>query len=159
MRVNPTLSQKYVAVKVGDVTKLDYVFEGIVVNSKVDHFVPLLCSATSENPRVQLQPGTTRSEYTKTYNEQLRNIIEGYDIYEGNEQPIGFEYKRPTKQRTGTKSKKNHPDHPSAPRLVKEVPGMFPRGTDRGIFSNWIAAANVVKGGDNYQHAHCDQGR
>ena len=100
IRVKPTLTQTYVAVKVGDVTKLDYVFEGIAVNSKVDHFVPLLSSATTENPRVQLQPGTTtRSEYTKTYNEQLRNIIEGYDIYEDNEEPIGFEYKRPTKQR------------------------------------------------------------
>jgi hypothetical protein len=136
------------------------VFEGIAVNSKVDHFVPLLSSATTQNPRVQLQPGTTRLEYTKTYNEQLRNIIEGYDIYEDNEEPIGFEYKRPTKQlRPGIKSKKNLQDQPGAPRLVKEVPGIFPRGTERGKFTNWIAAANVVKGGDNYQHAHCDQGR
>ena len=127
IRVNPKLCQTYVAVKVGDATKLDYVFEGIVVNSKVDHFVPLLSSATSENPRVQLQPGTTRSEYTKLYTEQLRNIVEGYDIYEGDAEPIGFEYKRPTKQRAGTKLKKNHLDHAGAPRLIQEVQGMFSR--------------------------------
>jgi hypothetical protein len=45
------------------------------------------------------------------------------------------------------------------PRLLKHVPGIFPRGTDRGKFENWIAAANIVKGGDYFQHAHSDQGR
>ncbi len=78
---------------VGDPTKLDYVFEGIIRNSKVDHFVPMLSLATSDNPRVQLQPGTKRTEYTKIYNEQLRNIIEGYDVYEGQEEPLDFEDK------------------------------------------------------------------
>lgn len=134
-------------------------FEGIVLNSKVDHFVPLMSSETSDNPRVQLQPGTTRMEYTKTYNEQLRNIIEGYEIYEGHEEPIDFEYERPEKPRKGPKRNQGIPEVPVVPRLLKEVPGMFSRGTDRAKFSNWIAAANVVKGGENYQHPHCDQGR
>ena len=86
-------------VTIGDTTKLDYVFEGIIRNSKVDHFVPMMSPATSENPRVQLQPGTTRTEYTNMYNEQLRNIIEGYDVYEGQEEPLDFEHKRPEKTR------------------------------------------------------------
>jgi hypothetical protein len=140
------------SVTVGDPTKLDYVFEGIILNSKVDHFVPMLSLATSTNPRVQLQPGTTRTEYTKIYNEQLRNIIEGYDVYEGQEEPLNFEEKRPEKARKIPTKKRNCNE-------VKHVPGIFPRGSPRGKLDNWIAAANVVKGGDAYQHAHCDQGR
>ncbi len=131
-----TLHFLYYTVTIGDETKLDYVFEGIVLNSKVDHYVPMFSSNTSENPRVQLQADTTRWEYTNTYNEQLRNIIEGYDIYEGHEQRIDFKYKRPAKPRTRPTSKIGNQDGPVPPRLVKEVPGMFSRGTDRGKFSN-----------------------
>jgi hypothetical protein len=93
--MNPITPQtSLVVVAIGDINKLDYVFEGVVVNSKVDHFVPLIAGGNSENPRVQLQPGTTRTEYTKLYTEQLRNIIEGYDILEGQEEPISFEDKK-----------------------------------------------------------------
>jgi hypothetical protein len=146
-------------VTVGDETKLDYVFEGIIRNSKVDHFVPMMSPPTSENPRVQLQPGTTRSEYTKIYNEQLRNIIEGYNVYEGQEEPLDFEDKRPEKTRKPPKTKRNSTEFSLEPRLLKHVPGLFPKGSKRANFDNWVAAANIVKGGENYQHAHCDQGQ
>jgi len=145
-------------VTVGDPTKLDYVFEGIIRNSKVDHFVPMMSPHNSENPRVQLQPGTTRTEYTNMYYEQLRNIIEGYDVFEGQEEPLDFEHKRPEKTRKPPKPKKNSNEGAQEPRVLKHVPGIFPQRSARAIFANWIAAANVVKGGDNYQHAHCDQG-
>ena len=84
-------------------------FEGIIRNSKVDHFVPMLSPETSRNPRVQLQPGTTRTEYTKIYNEQLRNIIEGYNVYEGQEVPLDFEDKRAEKRANPPKPKKIPP--------------------------------------------------
>jgi hypothetical protein len=93
------------------------------------------------------------------YNEQLRNIIEGYDIYEGQEEPLHFEDKRPENKRKPPKNKRNTNEGVLPPRLLKHVPGIFQRGTDRAKFDNWVAAANVVKGGDNYQHAHSDQGR
>jgi hypothetical protein len=148
-------------VAIGDSTKLEYVFEGVVVNSKVDHFVPLISGANSENPRIQLQAGTTRTEYTKLYTEQLRNIIEGYDVLEGQEEPISFENitKKPEKTRKGPKPKQGTSEVNIIPRVVKQVQGMFPRNTDSGKFENWKASANIVKGGENYQHPHCDQGR
>jgi hypothetical protein len=145
-------------VKVGDPTKLDYVFEGIIRNSKVYHFVPMLNPATSDNPRVQLLPGTTRTEYTKIYNEHLLNIIEGYDVYEGQEEPLDFEDKIPEKTHKPPKTKRNSNEVTREPRLLKHVPGIFAHGSARGKLDNWVSAANVVKGGANYQHAHCDQG-
>ncbi len=145
-------------VTVGDTTKLDYVFEGIIRNSKVDHFVPMMSPATSENPRVQLKPGTTRTEYTNMYNEQLRNIIEGYNVYEGQEEPLDFEHTRPEKTQKPPKPKTTSNEIPLEPRLLKHVPGIFPQGSARANFANWVTASNVVKGGDSYQHAHCDQG-
>jgi hypothetical protein len=41
------------------------------------------------------------------YNDQLRNIIEGYDIYEGQEEPLHFEDKRPENKRKPPKNKRN----------------------------------------------------
>lgn len=107
-------------VTVGDTTKLDYVFEGIIRNSIVDHFVPMMSPATSENPRVQLKPGTTRTEYTNMYNEQLRNIIEGYNVYEGQEEPLDFEHTRPETTRKPPKTKKTSKEIPKA------CPGYLP---------------------------------
>ena len=159
--LRPTLSNPFPflsLVTVGDTTKLDFVFEGIIRNSKVDHSVPMMSPATSENPRVQLQPGTTRTEYTNMYNEQLRNIIEGYDVFEGQEEPLDFEHKRPEKTRKPPRTKKITNETPLEPRLLKHVQGIFPPGSARAKFTNWVTAANVVKGGDYYQHAHCDQG-
>jgi hypothetical protein len=125
----------------------------------MDHFVPMLSPSTSENPRVQLQAATTRTEYTKIYNEQPRNIIEGYDVCEGQEQPLDFEAKRPEKTRKPPNKNRKSNELPIQPRLLKHVEGIFPRGSERANLDNWIAAANVVKGDDNYQHAHCDQGK
>jgi hypothetical protein len=92
------------------------------------------------------------------YNEQLSNIIEGYDVYEGQEEPLDFEHKRPEKTRKPPKQKRPSNDGSQEPRLLKHVPGIFPQRSARANFANWVSAANVVKGGDIYQHAHCDQG-
>ncbi len=60
---------------------LDVVFEGVTMNSQLDHFVPHMGDGTAPNARLQLEPTATQKEYTKLYNEQLRNIIEGYHVY------------------------------------------------------------------------------
>ena len=70
---------------------LELVFEGITINSKVDHFTPSYCEPTDNNPRVQLAASTSGAEYTLLYQEQLRNIIEGYQVTAGQETPIDFE--------------------------------------------------------------------
>ena len=135
---------------------LDVVFEGVTLNSQVDHFVPHIMKGTTPNARLQLEPTATRKEYTKLYNEQLRNIIEGYHVYEGYESPIDFETH--TRSMSAKKAKKNGPkDIP--PRIIKTVPGLFPRKSQAGKFKNWIASANLIKGGVGYQHPHSDQGR
>jgi len=92
------------------------------------------------------------------YNEQLRNIIEGYDVYEGQEEPLDFEYKKPEKTRKPPKQKKTPNEDPPEPRLLHHVPGIFPQGSARANLAHWVSAANIVKGGENYQHAHSDQG-
>ena len=64
---------------------LEFVFEGITTNSKVDHFTPMFCQPTDNNPRVQLARSSSGAEYTQLYQEQLRNIIEGYKVTAGQE--------------------------------------------------------------------------
>jgi hypothetical protein len=138
------------------------VFEGVAVNSKVDHFVPKFCEATADNPRVQLGDAA-RAQYTSLYQEQLRNIIEGYDVYEGQAPPISFDAKiapKPLKKRKSQIAKEKAVTASAPiPQISRSVPGMFPRGTDRGTFTNWKANHNIIQGGEGYQHAHSDQGR
>ncbi len=62
-------------------------FEGITKNSLVDHVVPHF-DTESSNPRMQLESTTVRNEYSKKYEEQLRHIIEGYTIMEGEEDSL-----------------------------------------------------------------------
>ncbi len=94
------------------------------MNSQVDHFVPHMGSGTAPNARLQLEPTATRKEYTKLYNEQLSNIIEGYHVYEGNEVPIDFDTH--TRSVSAKKGKKGGAKD-IAPRIIKTVPGLFPR--------------------------------
>jgi len=51
------------------------VFEGVRVNSKVDHYAPHFCDAESANPRIQMAAHGVGATYTVQYQEQLRNII------------------------------------------------------------------------------------
>jgi hypothetical protein len=67
---------------------LEYVLEGVTKNAFVDHVVPHYDKETPW-PRLQLDP-ENRAEYYSLYEGQLRDIIEGYDIYEGEEDPISF---------------------------------------------------------------------
>ncbi len=71
------------------------VFEGVTVNSKVDHYVPHFSDAESANPRVQMAAHGVGATYTVQHQEQLRNIIEGYDVCIGDEEPIPFDHKTP----------------------------------------------------------------
>jgi hypothetical protein len=135
------------------------VFEGIVVNSKLDHYVPHFSAAASDNPRVQMAAHSIEAAYTTQYQEQLRNIIEGYDVYVGDEEAVKFDHKA-AKTKAGQKRKTNNSaGDSSTPELLRRVPGVFPKGTDRESFCNWKAAHNTIKGGEGYQHAHSDQGR
>ncbi len=49
-----TLFMPYNAVQIADAA-LEVVFEGVRVNSKVDHFVPHFSDAAADNPRVQIR--------------------------------------------------------------------------------------------------------
>ena len=140
---------------------LEFVFEGITINSKVDHFTPLYSAATDDNPRVQLAQHSSGAEYTTLYQEQLRNIIEGYQVTAGQEAPIDFEStsKKPAKPRATGKKKFGSSEAVPPPQVTRTVEGMFPAGSPRGTFSNWTAAHNTLKGGEGFQHAHSDQGR
>ncbi len=124
--------------------------------------MPKFCEANADNPRVQLGDAA-RAEYTLLYQEQLRNIIEGYDVYEGQAPPISFDAKiasKPLKKRKSQTAKgRAATAFAPIPQILRSVPGMFHRGTDRGTFKNWKANQNIIKGGEGYQHAHSDQGR
>ena len=58
---------------------LEVVFEGVNKNSCLDHLVPHF-DHEAANPRLQLEPTNVRPKYTALYEEQLRNVIEGYDV-------------------------------------------------------------------------------
>jgi len=128
------------------------VFEGVVNNSIVDHVVPHFDEDTP-NPRVQLKADTTREEYSKLYEEQMRNIIEGYDIYHGDDEAIPF-----TATVAGrTKGRPQNKNMSAAPPVVlRHVDGLFPTGSSAAQFQNWKAKQTILKGGDKYQHPHCD---
>ncbi len=89
---------------------MEYVFEGVTHNSLVDHVVPHY-DQESVNPRLQLRTDepNVRAEYSNLYEEQLRNIIEGYEVVPGEDEPIAWtstieerkNIKRVHKNRTG----------------------------------------------------------
>ncbi len=79
------------------------------------------------------------------YEGQLRDIIEGYDVYKGEEDPISF-------NSTIAATKKLS----SSPAVMKHVPGLFPTDSETSKFANWKATHTVLTGGTNHQHAHCD---
>jgi hypothetical protein len=107
----------------------------------------------SSNPRLQLEPNARRAEYTALYEEQLRNIIEGYDVFHGDEQPISFNSTLATRTKARA-SNKNMSS--STPILKHHVEGLFPSGSDSAIYSNWKAKQTILIGGSNIQHPHCD---
>ena len=68
---------------------LEVVFEGVVKNSVVDHLVPHF-DREAARPRYQLNADKMK-EYNNLYSDQMRDIIEGYDVLEGEETPINFD--------------------------------------------------------------------
>jgi hypothetical protein len=118
----------------------------------VDHVVPHY-DEDSANPRLQLKTDTVREEYSKLYDEQLRNIIEGYDVFHGDEDPIAFNSSTTGK----TKGRPQNKNMSSAPPVLKgHVEGLFPRYSSSAQYQNWKAKQTVLKGGANYQHPHSD---
>ena len=130
---------------------VDVVFEGVVKNSIVDHLVPHF-DGDCVRPRYQLN-AEKRTEYNGLYENQLRDIIEGYEVYEGEETPISFESTAATRTKTRPQNKNMAV---SAPSVLQRVQGLFPAGTETAKFSNWKARQQVLKGGENHQHPHCD---
>ncbi len=102
---------------------LELVFEGITINSKVDHFTPSYCEATDNNPRVQLSASTSGAEYTLLYQEQLRNIIEGYQVTAGQETPIDSESTLKQLVKRRKTNKKNQRIFGSGPRSRSDARG------------------------------------
>jgi hypothetical protein len=122
---------------------LEHVFEGVIKNSVVDHLVSHYDSETLR-PRYQLNP-EKRSEYNTLYKNQLHDVIEGYEVYEGEETPISFES-------TVSSRKKSRPQNKNmvtaAPTVVRRVAGLFATGSEQAKFSNWKAKQQVLKGGN-----------
>ncbi len=131
---------------------LEVVFEGAVKNSAVDHLGPHF-EHDSSNPRLQLEATEVRPKYTTLYEEQLRNVIEEYDVVQGEETPINFNstLASRTKGRAGNKNMSS-----AAPAVLHHVDGLFPQGTDAGTYVNWKAQQTILKGGTNIQHPHSD---
>ena len=126
-------------------------FEGVVKNSIVDHLVPHF-DGDNVRPRYQLNT-EKRNEYNNLYDQQMRDIIEGYDVCEGEETPISFE----STVSSRTKSRpQNKNMAASAPAVLHRVEGLFPPGTEQAKYCNWKARQQLLKGGVNHQHPHCD---
>ncbi len=73
---------------------LEVIFEDVILNERFDHYTPSY-DKDHINARVQLDTGRKRYQdirgmYTTLYDEQLRNILSGYDIFEC-DIPIPFE--------------------------------------------------------------------
>ena len=130
---------------------LEVVFEGVVKNSVVDHLVPHF-DREAARPRYQLNADKMK-EYNNLYSDQMRDIIEGYDVLEGEETPINFDS---TIASTKKSRQPNKAMAASTPAVVQHVGGLFPAGTEQAKYGNWKARQQQLKGGVNHQHPHCD---
>ena len=139
---------------------LEVVFEDVILNERCDHYVPSF-DKEHVNARVQLDTGRKgyqdiRGIYTSLYEEQLRNIISGYDLYEG-DVPIPFDEMTPAP--SVGKRKAPAARTPTTRTKIGEVQGMFSRDSSASEYSNWKCAQTILRGGVNYQHPHSDTAR
>ena len=127
-------------------------FEGVITNSICDHFTPHY-DEESVNARMQLRTDepNVRAEYSNLYEEQLKNIIEGYDIYAGEDEPIPWTSTLAERNKAKLRQRKQA-------QPVKRVNGLFPPSSDASVYSNWKAVQTILVGGTNIQHPHCDNG-
>ena len=134
---------------------LEYVFEGVQSYSHADHLVPHY-DEESINPRVQLRTDdpNTRGEYTSLYEDQLKNIIEGYEVLAGDEEPIAWSSTIADRNKSKQRQRQKAP----LTTTIKRVQGLFPSLSDSAKYSNWKATQTILKGGTNIQHPHCDNG-
>ena len=94
-----------------------------------------------------------RGEYTSLYEEQLRNIIEGYDVFAGDDEPSAWNSTHA--ERTKAKQRQRGNKTPQQP-PIRRAKGLYPASADSGKYSNWKATQTILKGGTNIQHPHCD---
>lgn len=139
---------------------LEVVFEDVILNERFDHYTPSY-DKDHVNARVQLDTGRKgyqdiRGTYTSLYDEQLRNILAGYDICDG-DIPIPFEEIAPA---PAVNRRKAPADRRGTTRTkIAEMEGMFPRDSPASEYTNWKCAQTILKGGCNYQHPHSDTAR
>ena len=130
---------------------LEYVFEGVIKNSIVDHVTPHYDKETPW-PRLQLD-SAKRDEYYKLYEGQMRDIIEGYEVFEGEDDPIGYNSTIATRTKSRPQNKNMSLSNPP---VVNRVAGLFPSNSEASKFANWKGTHTVLTGGTNHQHPHCD---
>ena len=131
---------------------LEFVFEGCTYNSSFDHVIPHY-DIKSLNPRVQLrtEEPNIRGEYTHLYDDQLKNIIEGYNVFAGDDDPNAGPATIPTRN----KGKQSCSQRPSLETPIKIVKGLYSTSSHSGNYSNWIAEQTIEQGGSKIQHPHC----
>jgi hypothetical protein len=120
---------------------LEYVFEGVKHNSLVDHVVPHF-DMESVNPRLQLSTddSNVRDEYSSLYEEQLRNIIEGYEVMPGEEGPIAW-----TSTIEERKKSKRAPTNRTGLQLpVQRAKGLFPPSSESASCNNWKGDVSIT---------------
>ena len=130
---------------------LEYIFEGVIKNSIMDHVTPHYDKETPW-PRLQLD-NAKQDEYYKLYEGQLRDIIEGYEVYEGEDEPIAYNSTMATRTKSRPQNKNMSLSNPA---VIKRVAGLFPSDSEASKFANWKAIHTVLTGGTNHQHPHCD---
>ena len=115
-------------------------FEGCTYNSGFDHVIPHY-DRTSINPRVQLrtEKPNIRGEYTNLYEDQLKNIIEGYNVFAGDDDPNAG----PATIRTRNKAKQRCGQTPPVETPIKIVKGLYSSSSQSGNYSNWIAEQTI----------------
>jgi hypothetical protein len=102
-----------------------------------------------------LEAEKVRAEYTSIYEGQLRNIIEGYDVVQGEDKPISFNSTINDRPKKRTNATSRNQGASSAP-VVHHVAGLFPAHSPAADFANWKATQTILNGGTNIQHPHCD---
>jgi hypothetical protein len=149
---------------------LEVIFEGAVFSdcsSFVDaHYDRVNDTARKQMKSVQAGAQTTKWKAHKDrYGMQTAQIIEGFTLYEGQEQVLVAQDKHNTRKRSqGKKTASAAPaedlidaaDNTTTP-VTKQVPGMF--GGAAGVAANWKMGMTSLVNGVGYQHPHSDAGR
>ena len=121
-------------------------FEGCTYNSSFDHVIPHY-DRNSVNPRVQMrtEDPNIRGEYTHLYDDQLKNIIEGYNVFAGDDDP----HAAPASIPKHNKATQRCSQRPPLGTPIKIVKGLYSSSSHSGNYSIWRAEQTIVQGGSN----------